>query len=58
MREKRQYVYMKSQPKNEIYANGSVRVRLMVKGDLPVRGSKGMEWKYDDDLCVCGTKET
>ena len=17
-----------------------------------------MEWKYDDDLCVCGTKET
>ena len=22
-------------------------------GCLPVRGSKGMEWKYDDDLCVC-----
>ena len=51
-----QYVYMKSQPKNEKYANGSVgaRVRLMVRGGcLPVRGSKGMDWKYDDDLCVC-----
>ena len=34
-------------------------MRLMVRGDcLPVRSSKGMEWKYDDDLCVCGTKET
>ena len=32
-------------------------MRLMVRGGcLPVRGSKGMEWKYDDDLCVCGTK--
>ena len=32
-------------------------MRLMVRGRcLPVRGSKGMEWKYDDDLC--GTKET
>ena len=52
---------MKSQPKNEKYANGSVgvSVRLMVRGGcLPVRGSKGMEWKYDDDLCVCGTKKT
>ena len=50
---------MKNQPKNENYANGSVgaRVRLMVRGGcLPVRGLK--EWKYDDDLCVCGTKET
>ena len=51
-----QYVYMKSQPKNEKYANGSVgaRVRLMVRGGcLPVRGSKGMDWKYDDEsLCV------
>ena len=29
-------------------------MRLMVRGGfLPVRGSKGMEWKYDDDLCVC-----
>ena len=56
-----QYVHMKSQPKNEKYANGSVggRVRLMVRGGcLPVRGSKGMDWKYDDYLCVCGTKET
>ena len=47
--------------KYEKYANGSVgaRVRLMVRGGcLPVRGSKGMDWKYDDDLCVCGTKET
>ena len=55
-----QYVYMKSQPKNEKYANGSVgaRVRLMVRGGcLPVRGSKGMDWKYDDDLCACGTKD-
>ena len=52
---------MKSQPKNEKYANGSVgaRVRLMVRGGcLPVRGSTGMEWNYDDDLCVYGTKET
>ena len=30
-------------------------MRLMVRGGcLPVRG---MEWKYDDDLCVCGKKE-
>ena len=51
-----QYVHMKSQQKNGKYANGSVgaRVRLMVRGGfLPVRGSKGMEWKYDDDLYVC-----
>ena len=56
-----QYVHMKRQPKNDKYANGSVgaRVRLMVRGGcLPVRGSKAMEWKYDDDLCVCRTKET
>ena len=56
-----QYVHMKSQPKYEKYANGSVgaRVTLMVRGGcLPIRGSKGMEWKYDDALCVCGTKET
>ena len=47
--------------KNEKSANGSVgaRVRLMVRGGcLPVRGYKGMEWKYDDDLCVCGIKDT
>ena len=52
-REQQQYVHMKSKKK---YAHGSVgaRVRLMVRGGcLPVRGSKGMEWKYDDDLCVC-----
>ena len=31
----------------------------MVRGGcLSVRGCKGIEWKYDDDLCVCGTKET
>ena len=50
-----QYVHMKSQPKNEKYVNGSVgaRVRLMVRGGyLPVRVSKAMEWKYDDNLCV------
>ena len=23
-----------------------------------MRSSKGMEWKYDDDLCASGTKET
>ena len=54
------HVHMKSKPKNEKYANGSVgaRVRLMVRrGCLPVRGSEGMEWKYDNDLCVCGIKE-
>ena len=35
-----QYVHMKSQPKNEKYANGSVGARLMVRGGcLPVRGS-------------------
>ena len=29
-------------------------MRLIVRGGfLPVRGSKGMEWKYDDDLCAC-----
>ena len=53
-----QYVQVKSQPKN---TNGSVgaRVRLMVReGCLSVRGSKGMQWKYDDDLCMCGKKET
>ena len=52
---------MKSQPKNEKYANGSVgvRVRLMVReGCLPVISLKVMEWKYTDDLCECGSKET
>ena len=56
-----QYVHVKCQPKNEKYANGSVgaRVILMVReGCQPVRGFKGMEWKYGDDLCVRGTKET
>ena len=29
-------------------------MRLMVMGGcFPVRGSKGMECKYDDYLCVC-----
>ena len=40
-----QYVQVKSQPKNDKYANDSVgtRVRLMVRGGcLPVRGSKGI----------------
>ena len=43
---KQHYVHMKSQQKNEKYANGSVgaRVRLMVRGGrLPARGSKGIE---------------
>ena len=47
--------------KRKKYANGSVgvRVRSMVRGGcLPVRCSKGMERKYDDDLCGCETKET
>ena len=51
-----QYVHMKSQPKNEKYANGSVgaRVRLMVRGGfLPVRGSKGLKWKYMMMIFVC-----
>ena len=49
-----QYVHMKSQPKNEKYANGSVGARLMFRRScLPVRSSKGMEWKCEDDLCVC-----
>ena len=31
---------------------------LMVRGGcLPVRGSKGMEWKYDADICVGGQKK-
>ena len=31
----------------------------MVRGGyFPVRDSKGMELKYDDVLCVCGTNET
>ena len=41
--------------------NGSVgaRVILMVRGGCPpVRGYKGMEWKYDDDLSLCGINET
>ena len=55
-----QYAHIQSQPRNEKYANGSMgaRVRLMVRGGcLPVRGSKGVEWKYDDDLCVCVGQE-
>ena len=54
-----QYVHVKSKKKK--YANGSVgaRVRLMVRGGcLLVRGSKEMEWKYDDDLYVCRNKAT
>ena len=53
-----EYLKVKSQPKNEKYANGSVgaRTRLMVKGGcLNVIGGKEMEWKYADDLCKCGT---
>ena len=54
-----QCVHIKSQPKNEKYANGSVGARVMVR----LRGGCFQqevlkEWKYDDDLCVCGTKET
>ena len=55
-----EYLNVKSQPNNEKYANGSVgaRVRLIVRGGcLPVRGFKGMELTYDDDLCECGTKK-
>ena len=50
-----QYLQVKSQPNNEKYANGSGGeiVRLMDRGGcLPVRGSKGIKWKYDDDLFV------
>ena len=32
---------------------------MMVRGGcLPVRGSKTMKWKYQDDLCGCGQVET
>ena len=38
-----QYVHMRSPSTNEKYANGSVVVRLMVRGGcLRVRGSKGI----------------
>ena len=33
-------------------------MRFMVRGGCLLGGSKGMEWKYDYDLCVCGTRET
>ena len=52
---------MKSQSKHEKSAIGSVgaRVKLMVKGCcMPARGSKGLEWKYDNNWCMCVTKET
>ena len=42
----KEYLQVKSQPKNEKYSNGSVgaRVRLMVSGGcLPLIGSKRME---------------
>ena len=58
-RREQQYLQVNSQPKNEKYANGRMgaRGRLMVRGGcLPVRGSKGMELKNDDDLCMCETK--
>ena len=58
---KQRYLKVKSQPKNKKYGNGSVgaRVILIVRGRcMPVRSSKGTEWKCDDDLCACGTKET
>ena len=52
-----QYVHMKRNMQMALWVGA--RVRLMVRGGcLPVRGSKGMDWKYDDDLCVCGTNET
>ena len=56
-----EYLKWKSQPKDQKYASGSVeaRVRLMVSGGCqPVRGFKGMEWKYADDLCECEIKKT
>ena len=37
----------------------TTRDRLMIRGGCQlVRGLKGMEWKYADDLCEYGTKET
>ena len=59
-----QYIQVKSLPKNDKYAIGSLvgaRVRLKIRGCcMPVRGYKRMELKYDDDLCVCadGAKES
>ena len=55
-----QYVHVKSQHKNEKYANGSVgaRVRLMVRGGcLPVRGSKIMEIMMMISVCVGQKKQ-
>ena len=52
---------MKECPRNERFADERVGagVRLMVRGGcLPVRGSEGMKWKYDDDKCKCGLVET
>ena len=31
---------------------------MVTGGCLSVRGFKGMEWKYTDDLCECVTNET
>ena len=56
-----EYLKVKRQPNNEKYTNGSVgeRVRLIVRGGcLRVRSFTGMEWKYADDMCECGTNET
>ena len=53
-----EYLKVKSQPRNEKYAHGSVgaRVILMVRrGILLVIGVKGIECNCADDLCGCGT---
>ena len=46
---------------NELeFAHGRVggRVRLMVMREcLPVKGSKRMAWKYDDECGACGQVE-
>ena len=33
-------------------------ILIVRKGCLSVRGCKGMELKYADYMCECGTKET
>ena len=50
-----EYIHVNIQPNGSVGARGRLMAR---RGCLPVRGSNGIKWKYDDDLCMCGTKET
>ena len=59
---KQDFLQVKSHQKHEKYANGSgsESETIMVMRYMPAgeRGSKGMECKYDNDLCAYETKET